>query len=61
MSALNLFPNLIFQAQDMPRMTCLTCGSLMKLSCIEPASTGYDLQTFECDSCELSETYVVEH
>jgi hypothetical protein len=38
---------------------CAACGSPMRLSAIEPSSTGHDLRTFTCQSCERVEVHVI--
>jgi hypothetical protein len=39
---------------------CTACGSPMKLSAIEPSSTGYDLRTFSCPNCKRVQRHVIE-
>jgi len=39
---------------------CTACGSLMKLSAIEPNSTGQDLRTFTCPICKRVERHIIE-
>ena len=39
---------------------CTACGSLMKLSAIEPSSTGQDLRTFSCPICKRVERHIIE-
>ena len=39
---------------------CTACGSSMKLSAIEPSSTGQDLRTFTCPECKRVERHIVE-
>lgn len=39
---------------------CTACGSLMKLSAIEPSSTGQDLRTFTCPICKRVERHIIE-
>jgi ribosomal protein L34E len=38
---------------------CVACGSPMKLSAIEPSSTGQDLRTFTCPECKRVERHIV--
>ena len=38
---------------------CAACGSPMKLSAIEPSSTGQDLRTFTCPECKRVERHIV--
>lgn len=38
---------------------CMACGSSMKLSAIEPSSTGQDLRTFTCPECKRVERHIV--
>jgi hypothetical protein len=39
---------------------CTACGSLMKLSAIEPSSAGQDLRTFTCPKCKRVQVHVIE-
>ncbi len=39
---------------------CTACGSPMKLSAIEPSSTGKDLRTFTCPECRRVQRHIVE-
>jgi hypothetical protein len=39
---------------------CAACGSPMKLSAIEPSSTGQDLRTFTCPECKRVERHIIE-
>ena len=38
---------------------CTACGSPMKLSAIEPSSTGQDLRTFSCPICKRVERHII--
>jgi predicted RNA-binding Zn-ribbon protein involved in translation (DUF1610 family) len=39
---------------------CTACGSPMKLSAIEPSSTGQDLRTFMCPNCKRVQRHIIE-
>jgi tRNA(Ile2) C34 agmatinyltransferase TiaS len=39
---------------------CTDCGSPMKLTAIEPSSTGQDLRTFTCPECKRVQRHVIE-
>ncbi len=39
---------------------CTACGSPMKLTAIEPSSTGYDLRMFTCPRCRRVQRHVIE-
>ena len=39
---------------------CTACGSPMKLSAIEPGSTGQDLRTFTCPICKRVQAHFME-
>jgi hypothetical protein len=39
---------------------CTACGSPMKLSAIEPSSTGKDLRTFTCPKCSRFQRHVID-
>jgi hypothetical protein len=39
---------------------CTACGSPMKLSAIEPSSTGHDLRTFTCPHCTRVQQHIIE-
>jgi hypothetical protein len=39
---------------------CTACGSPMKLTAIEPISTGRDLRTFSCPQCKRVQRHVIE-
>jgi hypothetical protein len=39
---------------------CTACGSPMKLSAIEPSSTGQDLRTFSCPICKRVERHIID-
>ena len=58
------FPNLIFRAAEMPRLSCFTCGNGIRLIEAEPAGTqGYELRTYDCYDCydcDVREQFVVE-
>lgn len=38
---------------------CSKCGEAMLLRIIEPERPGFDLRTFECPKCFVTETLVV--
>jgi hypothetical protein len=38
---------------------CAACGSPMRLSAIEPSSTGQDLRTFTCLNCKRVEMHII--
>lgn len=57
---INAFPNLILSARDMPYINCLTCGRPMKMMCAESVAEDFDLRAYECDQCEIGETFVVQ-
>jgi hypothetical protein len=39
---------------------CTACNSPMKLSAIEPSSTGQDLRTFTCPNCKRVERHIID-
>lgn len=39
---------------------CTACGSPMKLSAIEPSSTGRDLRTFTCPKCSRVQRHLID-
>jgi hypothetical protein len=39
---------------------CTACGSPMKLSAIEPSSTGRDLRTFTCPNCSRVQRHIID-
>jgi hypothetical protein len=39
---------------------CAVCGSLMKLTAIEPGGLGQDLRTFTCPKCERVEGHIID-
>ena len=39
---------------------CTACGSPMKLSAIEPSSTGHDLRIFTCPNCKRVQRHIIE-
>jgi hypothetical protein len=39
---------------------CTACGSPMKLSAIEPSSTGQDLRTFTCPNCRRVQRHIID-
>jgi len=39
---------------------CTACGSPMKLSAIEPSSTGQDLRTYTCPACKRVQRHIIE-
>ena len=39
---------------------CTACGSPMKLSAIEPSSTGQDSRTFACPNCKRVQVHIIE-
>jgi hypothetical protein len=39
---------------------CTACGSPMKLSAIEPSSTGQDLRTFTCPKCRRVQRHMID-
>jgi hypothetical protein len=41
------------------RPPCRGCGTTMVLASIAPHTPGYDMRTFECPSCNYSESSVV--
>jgi|RhiMetdeSRZDD1v2_1073273.scaffolds.fasta_scaffold1406557_2 hypothetical protein len=42
------------------RPICPECGTLMRLSRIEPTERpGYDLRVFECQGCDKTESMIV--
>ena len=44
---------------DRPR--CPKCAKQMYLAHMEPNQPGFDLRTFECPSCEHSESIVIKN
>lgn len=56
------YPNLMFMANNMPRLTCMTCGDQMTLILIEPLpqTKGFDVRTFSCRECDVVESFVVD-
>jgi hypothetical protein len=40
---------------------CTACGSPMRLSAIEPSSTGQDLRTFTCPECKRVQRHIIEN
>ena len=53
-----------FTPSNSPRIerpTCAKCGSPMWLARITPSDKpGYDMRTFDCPVCEISETAAVK-
>jgi hypothetical protein len=41
-----------FQTTEMP---CLKCGKRMRLTLIEPGGHNFELRTYECIPCEITE------
>ena len=39
---------------------CTACGSPMKLTAIEPSSTGQDLRTFSCPQCKRVQRHLID-
>jgi hypothetical protein len=39
---------------------CAACGSLMRLTTIEPSMWGQDLRSFACPQCCKSEQHLIE-
>ena len=39
---------------------CTACGSPMKLSAIEPSSTGQDVRTFTCPNCKRVQRHIID-
>jgi hypothetical protein len=39
---------------------CTACGSLMKISSIEPGGKGQDLRTFACPNCKRVQSHLME-
>lgn len=60
--AIIAYPNLMFVANNMPQLTCMTCGDPMSLIPIEPLpnTIGYDVRTFACKSCDVVESFVID-
>ena len=56
------YPNLVFSINNMPKLTCMTCGEPMMLILVEdmPRSTDFDLRTFKCTDCDIVETFVID-
>ena len=38
---------------------CTACGSPMRLTAIEPNSTGQDLRTFSCPECKRVQRHII--
>ena len=38
---------------------CSPCGAQMMLALSVPANAGFDLRTFKCQKCEISETLLI--
>lgn len=56
-----LHPQLVLlRLPTIDRPACPQCGSKMMLAGIEPVAPGIDHHSFECDSCDHSETTTVE-
>jgi hypothetical protein len=39
---------------------CTKCRATVVLARIEPAKSGFDLQTFECSKCNNVDQYIIE-
>lgn len=51
--------NPLFSVADIGVFPCANCGKPMKLACIEPSETGFDLRTFECEKCNNAIQFAV--
>ena len=58
--SLNTFPDLIFKASNMPRITCMTCGDVMPLDHREAISAHFEIRGYVCPECDIVETFVID-
>ena len=56
----NTHPNpTMFTINENQSPLCFTCSAQMLLQMIAPAKTGFDLRTFKCPKCDVSESFVI--
>jgi len=53
-------PDPLFTRAEIGMLACSKCRKPMRLTCIEPATRGFDLRTFECSECNTIERFTVE-
>jgi hypothetical protein len=54
------FPGLIYKAAHNPRITCLTCGDLMPVIETEYVSISFEIRSYCCKRCKVTEQFVIE-
>jgi len=52
-------PNPLFTRAEIGILACSKCHKPMRLTCIEPATRGFDLRAFECSECNTIERFTV--
>lgn len=55
----SVHPDPLYSRAEIGILACSKCHKPMRLSCIEPAASGYDVRTFECAKCDSSERFLV--
>jgi hypothetical protein len=58
--SLNAFPALIFRADAMPRITCLTCGTEMCNDHREAVTSFFEIRRYLCFECDIEESFVID-
>jgi hypothetical protein len=51
--------NPLFSRAEIGILACSKCRKPKRLTCIEPASPGFDIRTFECSECSTIERFNV--
>jgi hypothetical protein len=39
-------------------MPCITCGTQMRLTLVEPRDSNFDLLTYSCAACDSNEVFL---
>jgi hypothetical protein len=60
-TAVTIFEPATSYSKSITRPPCSKCGTQMLLARIEPDKPNYDKRTFECATCESSESFVVKY
>jgi ribosomal protein L37AE/L43A len=55
----SIHPQPIYSRAETGILPCSKCGKPMRLTCIEPATPGYDVRTFECLECNTIRSFSV--
>ena len=55
----SVHPTPLYSRAEIGIFPCAKCDKPMRLACIEPLSSSFDLRTFECTPCDIRQYFAV--